>query len=258
MKSLSITKLNDLDYSSNEAMNTLCTNLSFAGDNIKKIMITSCKPQEGKSYISINLMRSMASIGKSVILIDADLRKSILVGRYGIKTRHEIKGLSHYLAGMCDLDEIVFETDVPNAHMILAGQDVINSLPLLTTPRLSELLDELARFYDVVLVDTPPVGVLIDPAQIAKSCDGVVFVITSDEINRRELREAQAQIEKTGCPILGAVLNKIDFKTRNAKKYYSRSYYTHYNKTDNNQIDKNHLNKNSRLRDKINKGKKEA
>lgn len=228
MKSLSITKLDELDYSSNEAMNTLCTNLSFAGDNIKKIMITSCRPQEGKSHISINLMRSLASIGRSVVLVDADLRKSIMVGRYGIKSLQNIIGLSHYLAGMCSINDVIYQTNIPKASMILAGQDVINSLPLLSTPRLADLLDDLARNYDVVLIDTPPVGILIDSAEIAKFCDGVVFVVGDEEINRRELRDAQAQIEKAGCPILGAVMNKIDLKTRNAKKYYNRAYYNHY------------------------------
>lgn len=217
----------DLDYTSKEAMNTLCTNLSFSGDSLKKIMITSCRPHEGKSYISMNLMRAMASIGKSVILVDADLRKSMLAGRYGIQTNDKLLGLSHYLAGMCPAEDIVYQTNIENAHMILAGQEVVNSLPLLNTPRLPGLLNGLADYYDVVIIDTSPVGVLIDSAQIAKSCDGVLFVVTDNEINRRELKEARLQIEKTGCPILGAVLNKTEFNSRSSRKYYQKSYYSY-------------------------------
>lgn len=225
MKTLNITRLQELDYTSKEAMNTLCTNLSFAGENVRKIMITSCRPHEGKSYMSINLMRTMGSIGKSVVLVDADLRMSILVGHYGIQSDEKVWGLSHYLAGMCKIDEIIYRTNLDNSHMVLSGQDVVNSLPLLNTPRLSNLLDELADMFDIVLVDTPPVGVIIDSAQIAKSCDGVMFVVTNNEINRRELKEARMQIEKTGCPILGAVLNKVDFSSRSARGYYHKSYY---------------------------------
>lgn len=229
MKTLRITRLPELDYTSNEAMNTLCTNLSFAGENIRKIMLTSCRPHEGKSYISINLMRSMANLGKRVVLVDADLRKSILVGRYGIKGSGAALGLAHYLAGMCPGEDIVYRTNIKNASIILAGQDVINSLPLFNSPKLAELLNWLAREYDAVLIDTPPIGALIDTAQIARNCEGALFVVTTHEISRRELKEARKQIEITGCPVLGAVLNKVEFRKAGYRKgYYYSKYQTYY------------------------------
>ena len=78
MKYASINRLPALDYQVTEALNTLCTNLSFVSPSIKKIMITSCRPEEGKSFMSINLMRALASLGRRVILVDADLRRSVM------------------------------------------------------------------------------------------------------------------------------------------------------------------------------------
>ena len=230
MKTLTLSRLPRLDYSSTEALNTLSTNITFAGSNTRVIMFTSCQPNEGKSYIVMNLMRAMADVGKSVVLVDADFRKSVLVARYGIQSSDKILGLSHYLAGMCQYDDIVYKTDIPGAYMVLAGQDVANSLFLINMPRFPSLIKELAKTFDIVLIDTPPIGVLIDAAQIAKSCDGVVFTVSDNAISRRELQEAVKQIKATGCPVLGAILNKVSFDKQSAKKYYHKTYYTHYNK----------------------------
>lgn len=78
MNPVAITRFPPLSYAGREAINTLCTNLSFAGEAVKKIMLTSCHPNEGKSFVSMNLMRSLAQNGKSVVLVDTDLRKSVL------------------------------------------------------------------------------------------------------------------------------------------------------------------------------------
>jgi len=109
--------------------------------------------------------------------------------------------------------------------MILSGKNVTNSLPLLNTPRLGTLLNALAGKFDVVLVDAPPVGTIIDAARIAGSCDGTMFVCQSGAISYREFQEAYKQIEKTGCPILGTVLNKFDEKMFGGRYYHKSSYY---------------------------------
>ena len=231
-KSLSITRLANLDYACTEALNTLCTNLSFAGNAVKKIMLTSCQPMEGKSFISINLLRALAALGKKVVLVDADLRRSVAESRYGIVIKDDKKGLSHYLAGMCDMEDVIYQTNIDGAYMVIEGRGVSNSLPLLSTPMLSHLLDTLAQSFDIVLVDVPPVGIIIDAAMVARSCDGALFIVSDSIISRRELREAKQQIEKAGCMILGAVLNKVSFSTHGSKKYYYKTYYTHYTNSD--------------------------
>lgn len=229
MNKAKIRRFEPLDYHANEAFNTLCTNLFFTGADIKKIMVTSCHPQEGKSFVTMNLMRSLSGLGLRTILVDADIRASAIQGVYGVQIDmpegQRYHGLTHYLAGQSSIDDIICKTDIPNAWMILSGKNVTNSLPLLNTPRLRTLLNALAGKFDVVLVDAPPVGTIIDAARIAGSCDGTMFVCQSGAISYREFQEAYKQIEKTGCPILGTVLNKFDEKLFGGRYYHKSSYY---------------------------------
>ena len=228
MNPIEILRFPALEYHTKEAINTLCTNLFFTGGDLKKIMLTSCRPQEGKSFVAMNLLRSLAGFGKRVVFVDADIRASALTGSYGIYPRNRQNGLVHYLAGLCDIEDIVCETSIENASIVLCGKHVSNSLPLLNSPRFAQLLDALAEMYDLVLIDAPPIGTIIDAAQIAKSCDGTIFVVQSNLVSRQELIDAMRQIEKTNCPILGAVLNKFDINSYSAKKRYYKSYYTQY------------------------------
>ena len=231
MKQLKITKFPALDYAGNEAFNTLSTNLSFAGANVKKIMITSCHASEGKSYLSMNLMRTLAQRGIKVALVDADLRRSMVNSDYGLKFedgRSDGKGLSHFLAGMVGMDEVIYQTDIPNAIMVPVGRDVPNPLALLTNSHFAELLDMLANMADYVIVDAPPVGVVIDAAEIAKACDGTLIAVNYNDVSRQELLDVKQQIEQTGCPILGTALNQVDYDNYMGRKYYKS--YSKYGK----------------------------
>lgn len=231
MKQLKITKFPALDYAGNEAFNTLSTNLSFAGANVKKIMITSCHASEGKSYLSMNLMRTLAQRGIKVALVDADLRRSMVNSDYGLKFedgRSDGKGLSHFLAGMVGMDEVIYQTDIPNAIMVPVGRGVPNPLALLTNHHFAELLDMLASMADYVIVDAPPVGVVIDAAEIAKACDGTLIAVNYNDVSRQELLDVKQQIEQTGCPILGTALNQVDYDNYMGRKYYKS--YSKYGK----------------------------
>ena len=228
MKQLKITKFPALDYAGSEAFNTLSTNLSFAGENIKKIMITSCHVSEGKSYLSINLARALAQRGKRVALVDADLRRSMINSTYGVRFEHDKSGgsgLSHFLAGMVGMDEVVYQTDITNMLMVPVGREVPNPLALLSGRHFEELLDTLAKMVDYVIVDAPPVGVVIDAAEIAKVCDGTMIAVHYNDVRRQELLDVKQQIEQSGCPILGTVLNQVDYDNYLGRKYYYKSYY---------------------------------
>ena len=222
-----------LDYPTQEAFNTLCTNLSFTGGDIKKIMVTSCHPHEGKSFVSINLMRSLVNSGMRVLLVDADIRASTLQHTYGITIEtpdgSKYDGLTGYLSGRCDLSRIIGETNIEEAYLILSGKNVINSFPLFSTPRFKTMLDTLTPEFDVVLIDTPPIGAIIDAAKIAPLCDGALFVVQSGETTDEELTEGIAQIEKANCPILGYVLNKHDESKFGGKYYHKDKYGRYYN-----------------------------
>ena len=123
-------KLN-LDYAGSEAFNTVCSNLTFSGKNVKKIVITSCEPNDGKSFIAIQIAVNMANRGKRVLLIDADLRLSVLNAHYGIELMGPGYGLAHFLSGQCQLEDAVYETSVPNVYLIPIGTDVQAPLSLI-------------------------------------------------------------------------------------------------------------------------------
>ena len=224
-------KVQEMDYSGTEAYKSLRTNLQFCGEDKKVIAVTSCTPNEGKSSVTMNLAVSMAEAGKKVILIDADLRKSVLVGRYRLHSEEEIYGLSHFLSGQRKKEEVVNHTDIPNLDMIIAGPFAPNPTELLGRERFSALLANLRAEYDVILVDCPPLGWVIDAAVIAPNCDGAILVVESGAISYRYLQEVKKQLEVTGVPILGAVLNKVKVeKGGYYNRYYSGHYKGYYNK----------------------------
>lgn len=229
MKKAIVRRLDTLDYSGTEALNAICSNLAFAGKNMRKIVMTSCEASEGKSFLTIQIAQNLARRGKRVVIVDADLRRSTIVKKFALETKGEWCGLAHYLTGHNSLDEVVYMTDLNNICIIPAGRDLKNPVHLLDSDDFRSLLDTLAESFDIVLVDAPPVGLVIDAAEIAKACDGTVIVIHYNKTRRRELNEVKRQILQTGCPILGCVINMVSFDGIAAKKYYNRTYYTHYN-----------------------------
>lgn len=210
-----------LDYAGNEAMNTICSNLTFAGKNIKKIVITSCEPNDGKSFVAIQTVLNMARRGKRVVLMDADLRLSVMNAHYDIELTGQKYGLAHLLSGQCQIDEVVYETNQPNVYYIPIGTDVQTPLSLIATPDFDHLVKTLEDTFDFVVIDAPPVGLVIDAAEIAKSCDGIVLVMEYNKTHRRALQDAKDQMERTGVPILGCILNKVTMDRLSTKKYYS-------------------------------------
>jgi len=230
MKSTILKNLPELSYAGNEAINTLCTNITFSGEHVKTIMLTSCHASEGKSFLALNIVRTMAKLGKRVCLVDCDLRKSMLARRYLQFENSQNRGATHFLAGMAELEDVLYETDIPNMYIVPCGRNVSNSLPLVTSARLHDMISMIAAEMDYVIVDAPPVGMLIDAAQIATCCDGTLLVINYNTIRKQELIDAQQQLEQSGCPILGTVINQADFGDYMSRKYYnSKYYYSHYN-----------------------------
>lgn len=229
MKKVVLTRFEELDYAANEAINTLCANITFSGAGIKKIMVTSSQASEGKTLITLNMMRTFASLGKTVVYVSGDLRRSPIVQTYGLRFESaDNYGITHYLAGIARYEEIVYATNIPGAFLIPVGRDVSNSLSLLSTPRLPALFDYLSGMFDIVLIDSPPVGVIIDAAEIAKSCDATVLVVNYNRVSRRELNEAKRQIERAGCQVLGALLNEVPLDNYANRRYYNKGYYSQY------------------------------
>lgn len=208
-----------LDYYYEEAIKTLRTNIQFSGRDIKTIMFTSCFPNEGKSDTLIQLAKEIGKAGKKVLLIDADIRKSTFIRRYHV--RQAVKGLSQYLSGQVEQLGIYYSTNFENMDMIFAGPMAPNPSELLEEKAFDELLATARQVYDYVLIDTPPVLEITDASIVARKSDGAVLVIESGRVKYRDAQKAQEQLKKSGCSILGAVLNKVQVRK---DKYYS-SYY---------------------------------
>ena len=210
-----------LDYAGSEAMNTICSNISFSGKNVRKIVITSCEPNDGKSFVSIQIANNLAKRGKRVLLIDVDLRLSVMNSYYEIQLAGPGYGLAHFLSGQCVLDDIVYETKLANLYFIPIGTDVKAPLSLIATPDFDRMVSTMGDMFEYVIIDAPPIGLVIDAAEIAKSCDGSLLVLEYSKTRRRALAEAKHQLEVTGTPILGCILNKVAMDRLSTKKYYS-------------------------------------
>lgn len=223
-----LNNLRQLDYHGEEAFNTICTNLSFTGANTKKIVITSNYMSEGKSFISIQLANNLARRGRKVVLVDSDIRRSFMMRDTGFSTNGKPYGLAHYLAGQCKLQDILYTTNPYGACLIPSGTTVADPINLLDTELFSKLLDELATEFDYVIVDAPPIGMVIDAAVIAKTCDGVVFVTEYNKTSHREMLSSKAQMEQSQARILGCIMNKVTFDGIASKRYYYKGYYKHY------------------------------
>lgn len=232
MKQARINQLPPLDYNGAEALNSICTNLTFTGRNLKRILITSNDPADGKSWLTIHIAVNLAERGRRVLLIDADLRRSFMVQRYKLEFEdNRGLGLAHYLSGQCSLDECVYETDKFGMCIIPAGRDVTNPVSLMDTPYFAEMLTELANHFDLILLDAPPIGAVIDAAGIAACCDGTVLVVAHKKTRLRDIAECKRQLEHSGTPVLGCIINKVTFSSISEKKYYNRTYYRHYQRS---------------------------
>ena len=225
MKKCAIEGFPECSFMMQEGFNTLATNLSFTGTTVKNIMITSCSASEGKSTISMNLLRTLGKLGYRTVLVDTDLRRSQLATGYQLTfDTGEGQGLSHYLAGKCPMEEVLYETDLPNAFIVPVGRIVTNSVQLLRGSAMEALLDSLAKEYDYILLDTPPIGMVVDAALVARCCDGTLLTVQFDSVSRRNLRTVTSQLEGTGCPILGTVLNDVPSGGLESGYYYRRYY----------------------------------
>lgn len=218
-------RIEKLGFECNEAYKALRTNLQFCGEDKKVIVFTSCTPDEGKSTVATYLALSMAQAGKKVLLVDGDLRKSLLLGNFVVTG--ETKGLTHYLSGQAELKDIIRSTNLEKLDVIFAGPVPPNPTELLGDDLFREMAKSCREMYDYVFIDSPPLGSVIDSAIIANACDGSIIVIESEVISYRFVLEIKEQLEKSNCPILGTIINKVDIREQ---KYYSRYYGRKYGK----------------------------
>ncbi len=219
MKQVNILFKNN-SYFTKEAYKTLRTNISFCGRDNKVICITSCEQNEGKSTISLELARHLCEINNRVLLIDADLRKSVMLSKN--TNESGLVGLSQYLANHVELDETIHKTQLDTLDVIFAGHYPPNPTELLDNERFSNLIKTVRDQYDYVIIDTPPLGLVIDAAVVCKVCDAAIMVIARNVVRMSKAASVKEQIEKSGCKILGIILNDTTRQNKIGGAYYSK------------------------------------
>ena len=215
----------DLAKKAEEYYNALRTNIQLSGNNLQVISITSVKPGEGKSTTSTNIAWAFARAGYKTLLVDADIRNSVMSGVF--KSREKITGLTEFLSGTTDLSHGLCDTDVENLFVVQAGSISPNPTALLQSENFSTMIDTLRKYFDYIIVDTAPIGIVIDAAIITQKCDASVLVTAAGEANRKDVQKAKGQLEQTNKPFLGVVLNKFN---TSAEKYGSYGEYGSYGK----------------------------
>lgn len=208
-----------------EYYNALCTNIQLSGDKLKVISVTSVNPGEGKSTTSINISWSFARAGYKTLLIDGDIRNSVMSGVF--KSREKITGLTEFLSGTTDLSHGLCDTNIENLFVVQSGSVSPNPTALLQSKNFNDMIETLRKYFDYIIVDTAPIGIVIDAAIITQKCDASILVTATGEANKRDVQKAKQQLDQTGKPFLGVVLNKFDIQR---EKYGSYGGYGFYGK----------------------------
>ena len=222
MDKLTILEKGSLTNREKELYRTLRTNIEFTGIENKVLAVTSCMPDDGKTTVSFQLASTFAENGKKTLYIDADLRKSVFTQRYQVKGSP--RGLTHYLSGQATVTDVLYKTNKDRLYVIPVGAFPNNPTELFGKERFGQLLDELKKVFDYIIVDTPPLGNVIDAAVIAKRCDASLMVLSADKCSRRFVKNVIAQLKNANPNFLGVVLNKVKMDGG----YYGRSYQGYY------------------------------
>lgn len=208
-----------------EYYNALCTNIQLSGDKLKVISVTSVNPGEGKTTTSVNIARSFARAGYKTLLIDGDTRNSVISGVF--KSREKITGLTEFLSGTADLSHGLCDTNIENLFVIQSGSVSPNPTALLQSKNFNDMIETLRKYFDYIIVDTAPIGIVIDAAIITQKCDASILVTATGEVNKRDVQKAKQQLEQTEKLFLGVILNKFDVQH---EKYGSYGGYSNYGK----------------------------
>lgn len=209
-----------------EYYNTIRTNIQFSGRNLKVITLTSAQSGEGKSTTSVNLAISFAKAGFRTLLIDADTRNSVMSGTF--KSNERYQGLTSFLSGNAELSDVICDTSIDNLMIIPAGQVPPNPTSLIQNDNFKSMIETVRGLYDYVIIDTPPLGLVIDAAILAHHSDASLLVVKAGADKRRTITKLKEQLEQSGSVFLGVILNKYDIHLDKYGSYGSYGGYGSY------------------------------
>lgn len=177
---------------------------SFVEARQRTLIFTSALPAEGKTTIAANTAAAMAASDKKTLLIDADMRNPSAHLLFNLVNTH---GLSDIISQDADWRQFVYKAKVPNLYLITAGRKPSNPSRFLTSDRFRNLLEELRKEFDYIIMDTPPILLVPDTQIIASLVDGVILVVRNAKTRRESLKEAYTTLIRANANVIGAVLN---------------------------------------------------
>jgi succinoglycan biosynthesis transport protein ExoP len=210
-----------------ECMRSIRTNILLRSHDkpIRRIVVTSAAPREGKSFVSTNLAAILAMNGSRVLAIDGDLRRPALHRRFQVP--NDI-GLSNVLAGECALVDAVQPSHVPGLHLLVAGPSPSNPSETLGLERTRALIDSI-QGYDLILIDSPPMNVVSDALVLASIADAAIFIVEASTTRRSVVRQSCRRLHEVNGNLLGAIVNKVDVERSGYTYDYYYSDYSYYN-----------------------------
>ncbi|MCO4684414.1 capsular polysaccharide biosynthesis protein CpsD [Streptococcus infantarius subsp. infantarius] len=209
-----------------EYYNSIRTNIQFSGRDLKVITLTSAQSGEGKSTTSVNLAISFARAGFRTLLIDADTRNSVMSGTF--KSNERYQGLTSFLSRNAELSDVICDTSIDNLMILPAGQVPPNPTSLIQNDNFKSMIETVRGLYDYVIIDTPPLGLVIDAAILAHHSDASLLVVKAGADKRRTITKLKEQLEQSGSVFLGVILNKYDIHLDKYGSYGSYGGYGSY------------------------------
>jgi capsular exopolysaccharide synthesis family protein len=211
-----------------EAYKSLRTNLQFASisSNIKKILVTSSIPGEGKTTVALNLALTLAENGHKVLLIDADLRKPYIHKYLNISAKN-MGGLTSLLAGITSIENSIAYLSDLGISVMISGPIPPNPTELLGSRKLENIIELLCKDYDYIILDTPPVSVVTDAAIVSRLVDGVLFVIRQGFTTYGEAIQAKENLIKVNANVIGCVYNALEGEKSNKYYHYKKYSYSY-------------------------------
>jgi capsular exopolysaccharide synthesis family protein len=211
-----------------ECLRAIRTNLLFMSPEkpLKTLLITSSGPQEGKTTTATSLAITMAANGSRVLLVDADMRRPRVHRIFGLSNK---AGLSSLILGEGKLGQVVQPTNITGLTVLPCGPVPPNPSELLHTASFARLVAEMASAYDLVIFDSPPVGVVSDAVVMGTHVDGTVMVLKTGQTIREAARLAVRQLQDVNANLVGALLNNLDISNQKYGQYY---YYYRYGYAD--------------------------
>lgn len=223
MEGLNLIAHNDLKNPATEAYRVIRTSIQFAqaGKELKTLAVTSCTPNEGKSITVANLAVVLTQAGKSVLLLDCDMRNPTVHKNFNLSNK---VGLSSCISMGTALSDAVQKTSIEGLYALTGGVIPPNPSELLGSEQMKNVLQRAKEQYDYVLIDTPPVMPVTDALIVSRFVDGMILVIASAEVKVEMARDVKNQLVNAGANILGVVLNKV----RSEHHGYGYGYYYYY------------------------------